>query len=165
MKWYGVTGSWRLTSPEVEKDVRFTVRQVMNEGHGIVTGGALNVDSFATDEALIVDPSGKRLCVILPTTLTIFAAHFRKRAAEGVITTTQAEDLIAQLTQIHALGSLTEMNYLECNQDTYYDRNTKVVEASDGLLAFHVNGSGGVQDTVDKARANGIEVILKSYTL
>ena len=43
MKWYGITG-WRKTSPEVEADVRKTVREIIERGDGIVTGGALNVD-------------------------------------------------------------------------------------------------------------------------
>ena len=97
MKWIGISGSWSITSKEVEKDVRRYVRKVLSNGNGIVTGGALNVDSFATDEAIKRDPACKRLKIFLPTTLKIYSAHYRKRAKERVITSKQAEDLIAQL--------------------------------------------------------------------
>jgi hypothetical protein len=165
MKWWAISGSWRLTNAEVERDVRDAVRSVINKGDGIVSGGALNVDYFATDEALTLCPSGTQIKIIIPTPLNVFAAHFRTRAGEGVITNEQAEVLIAQLTKVKAAGSLIEMNHAVCNQETYYDRNSAVIDAADCLLAFHVNGSGGVQDAVDKARARGMEVVLKSYNL
>jgi len=165
MDWWGVSGSWRLTSVEVEADVRAAVREVINDGDGIVSGGALNVDYFATDEALMLCPSGKKIKIIIPTPLDVFAAHYRRRAGEGVITTDQAETLIAQLTKIKDAGSLAEMGFDVCNQDTYYARNTEKVNASTALLAFQVNGSGGVQDTVDKAKTRGMKVRLKSYNL
>ena len=50
----------------VEADVRRTVRQAIERGDGIVTGGALNVDYFATDEALKLDPKVARIKVFLP---------------------------------------------------------------------------------------------------
>lgn len=40
-----------------------------------------------------------------------------------------------------------------------FERNTRMVEMNpDLVLAFQWNGSGGTQDTIDKARARGIEV-------
>lgn len=102
MKWYGITGSWRKTSEKVEMDVRQTVREVIEHGDGIVTGGALNVDWFATDEALHVDQTAKQIRVCLPVTLERYAAHYRSRADEGVITHDQAEMLIHQLTRLKA---------------------------------------------------------------
>ena len=46
---------------------------------------------------------------------------------------------------------------------TYYRRNQDVVDVADELLAFQVNDSGGVQDTVDRARAKGIPVVVFTY--
>jgi len=86
MKWVAISGSWRKTNEEVENDVRQAVREIIKRGDGIVTGGALNVDYFATDEALKVNPEAKQIKVCLPVTLELFSAHYRKRADEGVIT-------------------------------------------------------------------------------
>ncbi|MGB3023341.1 MAG: hypothetical protein WBB39_00890 [Candidatus Saccharimonadales bacterium] len=167
MRWNAISGSWRKTSPEVGHDVRLAVAQVMNRGDGIVTGGALGVDYIATDEALIHNPDAKRIKIFLPTTLEIYATHYRKRAVEGVITKEQAEALIGLLTNVKTSNkeSVIEMEYTVLNEETYYDRNTRVVENADRLFAFQVNGSGGVQDTIDKARKFGLEVVLKQYTI
>ena len=165
MEWWGVTGSWRLTSAEVESDVRESIHELISSGHGIVCGGALNVDFFATDEALRFCPSGQQIKVIIPTPLDIYASHYRRRADEGVITREQAEALIAQLTKVAKAERLIEMNFKLCNQVTYYARNTEVIAASTALIAFQVNGSGGVQDTIDKARSRDLKVLLKTYNL
>jgi len=167
MKWVAISGSWRKTNEEVENDVRQAVREIIKRGDGIVTGGALNVDYFATDEALKVNPEAKQIKVCLPVTLNLFSAHYRKRADEGVITHQQAEELITQLTALKKTNPSAlienEKNTI-VDKDTYYERNTKVMDLSNELYAFQVNDSEGVQNTVDKARENGKFVELKKYT-
>ena len=167
MKWVAISGSWRKTNEEVENDVRQAVREIIKRGDGIVTGGALNVDYFATDEALKVNPEAKQIKVCLPVTLDLFSAHYRKRADEGVITHQQAEELITQLTALKKANPSAlienEKNTI-VDKDTYYERNTKVMDLSNELYAFQVNDSEGVQNTVDKARENGKFVELKKYT-
>lgn len=159
MKWVGVTGSWRSSTPELLRDVQKEVTTALNEGKGIVTGGALGVDYLSTDLALDYDPSGHHIKVLLPTTLEVYANHYRKRANEGVITSDQAESLIKQLETTDKLGSLiVNSEMTEVTKETYYLRNTQVVSASDELLAFQVNSSAGTQDTIDKALARGIPV-------
>jgi len=167
MKWVAISGSWRKTNEEVENDVRQAVREIIKRGDGIVTGGALNVDYFATDEALKANPEAKQIKVCLPVTLELFSAHYRKRADEGVITHQQAEELITQLTALKKANPSAlienEKNTI-VDKDTYYERNTKVMDLSNELYAFQVNDSEGVQNTVDKARDNGKFVKLKKYT-
>ncbi|MFA6572487.1 MAG: hypothetical protein WCT77_14760 [Bacteroidota bacterium] len=134
-KWIGISGSWRATSPEIEKDVRTKVRDIVISGNGIITGGALNVDYQATDEVLKLGKE-KQLKIFLPTTLQIYAAHYRKRAQEGVITFKQAEDLILQLQTFqdkNPNGLMENFNNIEVDKDTYYERNLEVVNASDEL--------------------------------
>ncbi|NQU77529.1 hypothetical protein HQ544_02420, partial [Candidatus Falkowbacteria bacterium] len=99
MKWVGISGSWRKINDKVKEDVRGVVRKIISRGDGIVAGGALNVDFIATDEALKLDSTAKKIKIFLPVTLELYAVHYRKRAKEGVITLRQAEDLAAQLEQ------------------------------------------------------------------
>lgn len=167
MKWIGITGSWRNTNSQIEQDVRYVVDQIIKRGDGIVTGGALGVDYIATDEALKLNPTATQIKIFLPSSLEIYAAHYRKRAKEGVITEKQAEDLMAQLTAIKKANkeALIEGRFDVINNATYFERNTWVVDASDALQAFHVNGSEGVQDTVDKALKQGKPVEKLTYDL
>ena len=99
MKWIAISGS-RKTNKEVERAVRSAVREILECGDGIVTGGALGVDYFATDEALKTDLTATHIKVFLPTPLEVYADHYRKRAAERVITDHQVEMLITQLSSL-----------------------------------------------------------------
>ncbi len=166
--WFGISGSWRKTNEEVEESVREAVRKIIERGDGIVSGGALNVDYFATDEALKLNPTADRIKVFLPVVLDLYAAHYRKRAAEGVITFEQAEDLIAQLESLRAANqdALTgnPQNTI-VDPKTYFERNTDIVNASDALVAFQVNESEGVGDTVKKAIGQGKPICLQRFTI
>jgi len=168
MKWYAISGSWRVTNAKVEKDVRTAVRAIIARGDGIVSGGAVNVDFFATDETLRIDPAARHVKVFLPTTLPLYAAHYRKRANEGVITEPQAEDLIAQLETIQRSNSdalIEDVRNTIIDRTTYFQRNSQIVEAADELMAFQVNRSSGVQDAIEKARAMNKPVTVRSYSI
>jgi len=168
MKWIGICGSWRKTSKQVEDDVRKAVRDILSQANAIVSGGALNVDYFATDEAMKINSDGTRIKIFLPTTLTLYAQHYRKRAQEGVITNEQAEMLINQLTTLKKLNSSSLIENNEntvIDKTTYYERISQIIDASDELYAFQINNSPGVQDTIDKARRKRIPVKLYSYRI
>jgi len=163
MTWVAISGSWRYAPPGLPDVVRREVAAALAAGKRIVTGGALGVDYWATETALSIDPA--RLKVILPTSLATYAAHYRRRATEGVISAEQAEDLIRQLETVAQVGGLVEHPERPQVVDvtTYYLRNQDVVDAADELVAFQVNASGGTQDTVDKARLKGIPIAVFTY--
>ncbi len=173
MKWIGISGSWRKTTPEIENDIRNTVSEIMKRGEGIISGGALNVDFIALDEALKNDPKAERIKVFIPTTLKKYAEHYRKHATLKNITSEQAENLIEQLTKLEqtnseALIENSDINFTEETKKTmYYERNSKVVEASDELVAFYIktnpNEGLGTMDTIEKAKAKNIPVKIFSY--
>lgn len=131
-------------------------------------GGALNIDYLATDEAVKLNQNCDRIKIFLPTTLELYAAHYRKRADEGVITKEQAESLICQLQNLKKCNpnSIVEnkTNTIVDNK-TYFERNSAVVDASDVLLAFQVNESLGCEDTIQKALSQGKDVYLEKYAL
>lgn len=167
-KWAGISGSWRRTNAKIEEDVRKIVREIIIKDNGIVTGGALNVDYFAIDEALEIDPKANHIKIFLPTTISVYAAHYRKRMKEGIITKQQAEGLIAQLTKVKEANKFALIENKKnkiVDNETYFQRNTEVVKASDELYAFQVNESSGVQDTIEKAKQKGIPVYIFSYTI
>jgi predicted Rossmann fold nucleotide-binding protein DprA/Smf involved in DNA uptake len=166
MKWIGITGTWGQSCPELEKDLDREVNKLLREGNGIVSGGALGVDYRATELALAHAPDGSRVKIFLPTPLSVYAAHYRKRAEEKVITHVQAETLIRQLETAEKLGSLiADTTHTEVTKETYYLRNTAVMSASDEVLAFQINASAGTQDTIDKAYLRTIPVNVFNYTV
>ena len=166
--WFGISGSWRKTNEKVEKGVRETVRKIIERGDGIASGGALNVDFFATDEALKLNPTADKIKIFLPVVLDLYAAHYRKRATEGVITSEQAEALVAQLKSLRAANPDALIGNPEntvVDPKTYFERNTEVVNASDALVGFQVNDSEGVGDTVQKSIAQGKPVCLEKFII
>ena len=48
MQWTAISGSWRKHNAQVLADVRSAVAAILDDDGGIVTGGALGVDYFAT---------------------------------------------------------------------------------------------------------------------
>jgi hypothetical protein len=44
VKWIAISGSWKLTNASIEAKVREVVQDIIQQGNGIVSGGALNVD-------------------------------------------------------------------------------------------------------------------------
>lgn len=169
MKWIGISGSWRKMNKELEKDVRKTIRKIITKGNGIVSGGALNVDYIATNEALKLNSSADKIKIFLPTTLKIYAAHYEKRAEQDVITKKQAKDLIIQLTKLKKINPLSLIENKKnkiVDTETYYERNSEVVKASDELIAFYVSGSrGGTNDTIKKACKKGIPAKVHRYII
>lgn len=168
MKWYGITGSWRLTNATIENDVRNKVSGIIKSGNGIVTGGALNVDYFALNEALKLNPNANQIKVFLPVTLPRYAEHYRKRAKTGVITETQADTLITQLTALQKANPTALIENFQnsvVDATTYFERDTDVVKASDEVYAFQVNNSSGTQDTIDKAKKKGIPIQVFTYSI
>lgn len=173
MKWVAISGSWRRgMTPGVAADVRAVVSDVLRRGDGIVSGGALGVDFVATDEAMRHDSGAARIKVFLPSSLARYAEHYRRRAEEDVITSEQAESLIAQLEEVRRRNPsalIENPSEPEINRDTYFARNAQIVEVADELVAFHVVADDtlgeGTLDAVEKARSLGKPVRVHSYDL
>lgn len=164
MHWIAISGSWREPPERVLADVRGAVEQLLAAGHGVVTGGPLGVDFAATAQVLEAGLAATRLQVFLPTDLATYTAQYRRRARQGVITTAQAEALADQLERVAAAEALTEGPAgLTVDRDAYYRRNQWVVDAADELYAFRVNRSGGVGDTIDRAREAGLPTVFRAY--
>ncbi|MFZ2619472.1 MAG: hypothetical protein WAX89_01215 [Alphaproteobacteria bacterium] len=165
MIWVAISGSWRISTAPENDPVRVEVNNavvtateiLLKYGHGIVTGGALGVDFWATEKAMSCNSCGSpALKIILPTSLEIFLAHHDARAAEGKITVAAAQALRELLVAVKLAvppARFIEMAHTVCTTHTLYDRNTQVVTQADALLAFQVNGTGGTQDAIDKAHA------------
>lgn len=168
MKWIAISGGWRKNNEQSESDVRREVREIISRGDGIVSGGALGIDYFATDEAMKIEPGATKIKIFLPATLEVFSKHYRKRADEGVITRDQAEELIQQLETIKRANPASLIENSD-NQmiDTaaYYARIREIINAADELVAFHINKSAGTQYTIDQAKAKGIPVKLFEYDI
>jgi hypothetical protein len=165
MKWTAIAGSWRQTNLDIESKVREEVRSLLVFGNGLVSGGALGVDFFATDEALKAGIDASRLKIIIPSTLEIYSAHYLNRASEGVINHKQAESLILQLKTVRSMGCLVEGTAQIIDKEAYFNRITQIIDIADELIAFHVNNTEGTQDTINKARSKGVEIKVFSYSI
>jgi len=121
------------------------------------------------------DLGAERIKIFLPTTLEKYSQHYRKHANLENITSKQAEDLIKQLTRLKQINhkSLIEhpdINFTEeTKKDMYYERNSRVVDASDELIAFHIKSKEseglGTQNTIQKAKKKGIPVKVFDYVI
>jgi hypothetical protein len=168
MKWVAISGGWRKNNEKTESDVRKEIGEIISRGDGIISGGALGVDYFATDEAMKQDKLAAKIKIFLPSTLEIYANHYRNRADEGIITHDKAEMLIAQLEKLKNTNPETiKENAINKIIDTeaYYERIKEIINASDELVAFYINKSAGTQFTIDQAKEKNIPVKIFEYTI
>ncbi len=173
MRWIAISGGWRKTTRKIENQVRQTVQEIIQEGNGLVSGGALGVDSIALDEALKYNPEAERIKIFLPTTLEKYIQHYQKQARLGRITRSQAENLAAQLSQLKQINSKALIEYPDSRfteatkKRMYYERDARVVQASEALITFHIQtpeSKGlGTRDTIRKAQKKGIPVKIFHY--
>lgn len=87
---------------------------------------------------------------------------------EGVITSDQAEVLVAQLESLRAASPdalIGNQQNTIVDTKTYFERNTDVINASDALVGFQVNESKGVGDTVKKAIEQDKPVYLEKFVI
>lgn len=175
MKWIAIAGSWHKINSEIEDKIRQTVLEIFKAGNGIVSGGALNVDFIALDEAMKLNPEAERIKIFLPTTLEKYSEHYCKHANLGNITLEQTESLINQLSNLkrvnpRALVENPDTNFTEeTKKAMYFDRISRIIEAADGLVVFAVKTKPGeglaTADTIEKARKKGIPVVEYKYDL
>lgn len=168
MKWVSIGGSWKKMNKQLENDVRKETRKAMEENKGFISGGALGVDYVATDEALKLDSTAKRIKIFLPTTIDIYIKHYRKRAKEGIITSKQAEDLAYQLEKIKKINpsSLIENKENEVvNKETYAERDLEIIKIADEAISFHVNGSLAMTKNIKNLKKRGIPLKVFTYNI
>lgn len=168
MKWVLFTGTWRLTSEEVEHDVRKAVRDVLARGDGVLTGGATGVDYFAMDESLKHNPTASHLRVIIPARLENYIDDYFTNWFHHPITQKDIENLAELLRKIKGISptSIMEMPYTIITQEHYNLHNTEEVRYADEVHAFQVNDSTGTQDTIDKAIKADLPIAFhKKYTI
>ena len=168
MKWIAISGSWRYYSEALEFDVRDSVNKILSKEHSIVTGGALGVDYYATDEILKHEFIETRVKIFLPTSLTIYIEHYRKRALEGVITFQQTAMLEEQLLEVkerYPFALVENFDFTSVSRESYYERNKFIVNVCDELMAFHVNNTQGTLDAINKAIELGKKVRVIKYTI
>jgi hypothetical protein len=114
------------------------------------------VDYIATDIAIKESKNlEQQLKLFLPIALEEYCIHYFKRAGEGVIEPMQAKMLREQLYTIYDQAPsciIDETPYTHANDESYFARNSWIIESCDEVYAFQVNKSKGTQDTINKAK-------------
>ncbi len=165
LDYVAISGSWRSTSSIIRDDVTFAVQDCITRGRGIVTGGALGVDFFATQYMLQHGQVPSSLVIIIPARLDAYIEHYRKRALQGVIRRRSANALEAQLCAVaHSeIGRLVELPGDVVSQRTYFARNSQVLALASELFAFQLDDSPGTADTVEKALEAQLPTVVRRY--
>ncbi len=168
MKWIIFTGTWRLTTPQAEKDVREAVRTVFSCGNGIVTGGATGVDYFCMDEYFKLDPTCRNLRIFIPAKLDHYIKDYHKNWCHEPVTHEDIDKLHVLLLKIK---NANPAGFFEIRkesgdilQEEYDMRHDEEVTFSDELYSFRVNSSSGTSDTINKAEKAGLKIsMMKEY--
>lgn len=160
-KWYGIVGSWQYDFSEIREDAQKHVRDILKDGNGIITGGALGVDYWATQTALDEGDPQSQIKLVLPVALQDFLAFYRLKKKEGRISDKQCIDITFQLKKARDLKVeiIDRTPYRIVGIKSYDARTKRVVEMSDGIYAFQVinkenpGGTRGTQFGIDYANS------------
>ncbi len=168
MKWILFTGTWRITNADVERDVRAAVREVYAQGNAVLTGGATGVDYFAMDEAMKIDPTARRLRIMIPAFLEDYITDYYTNWCQAPITQSDIDLMASLLRKIKEVNPacVLEMPNTTITQKDYDVRSKQEIIYTDEVCAFQVNGSKGTQDTIDWAKEAGRVIRLhKQYSI
>lgn len=168
MKWIIFTGTWRLTNKRIESDVREAVREVLERGDGVLTGGATGVDYFAMDEAMRIAPACTHLRIIIPAQLESYIDDYHAHWCQAPVSRDDIDKLAKLLRKVRDINpaSLLEMDHHVITQEHYDLRHAQEVLYGHEVYAFHVNKSPGTQDTINKALDAGLPISLyKTYAI
>lgn len=168
MKNIAISGSWRNSTPELENDVEKIVKSELGNGNCIITWWAPWVDYLATEIVLKHWNPRKNLKIFLPVKLELLLKHFEKRILEWILDKNIWEKVIFQLKSVKEKfpnSIFDETIYADCNEESYFARNTTIIENCDKLYAFCVNGSKWTMDAYLKALSLWKEAILKEYEI
>lgn len=120
-------------------------------------------------EALLINPNGNRLKVIIPTHLENYIHDYHTNWLTFPVTSDNIdmlEKVLIQLKEVQPEHLIEMKNDHEITQENYDLRHNEEVKISDEVYAFQVNNSTGTQDTIDKARIAGLPISLhKKYTI
>lgn len=167
-KWILFTGTWRIITKEIERDVRNAVRDVIKSGNGVLTGGATGVDYIAMDEALKINPDASQLKVIIPAYLDRYIADYYKNWCQKPITRNDINSLASILGRLKKIkaSNLIEMSNETIMQEHYDLRSEREVINSNEVYVFQANNSRGAQHTLDYATKIGIPITIhKKYSI
>jgi hypothetical protein len=163
MKWVIFTGTWRLTSPQLEKDVKEKIRKIFSEGKGLVTGGATGADFFAMEEYFKLDPNCKNIRTFIPARLDHYIKDYHKNWCHEPVTHEDIDKLHNLLLKIKNANPAGFFEIRkedgDITQDMYDARHDEQVAFSDELYSFRVNSSHGTSDTIRKAEKAGIKIM------
>lgn len=147
--------------------MRQAVREVLQNGNGIITGGAPGVDYFCKEEVLRLNKLNY-LRVIIPKKLEAYIKHYYDSRELRKIKIEVCQNLEKVLREIYAKSpaSILEMPHEFLTQHEFNERNTEEIKYGDEVYAFQVNNSTGTQDTIDKAIKRGLKIAVhKKYNL
>lgn len=167
MKLIAISGSCRLWNDEVDRDVRDTIRKIIEEGNSVV-GGATGVDYIATDEIIKLDRLD-RIQINIPTKLDYYLDHYKNGGEvwDG-ISLEEGLKLVKQLEYINSIRKIVIKEFgsnREVKQDDYDYRDSMTVKFADELFAFRVNNSYGTTNTINMAKLKGLKIVVKDYEI
>ncbi len=166
IKWISIGGSSEGVNSEIAEDVRKITREIMLNGHGIISGGDFGVDYISINEALKHDPGAKRIKILLPVEMDRYAKYCEKLIKNGTVDKKQGRRLILLLQKIKKLNPpLFIENKKNKNVTTkaISKRDKDIIMISDEAVSFHINQSSIMIKVIKKIQQKGIPFKIFRY--
>lgn len=160
-----ILGTWKTIPDDITEDVGQYVRQVVQRGDRIYTGGSPGAEHKAIIEALKWDDLAENIEIILPCPLSVYKSHLLKSALGHVINKGEADGLIKLLysLQIRNRNCLKFMKASLVDNQSLTARNLAISDYVDEMIAFQINDSADMEICSLRARKREIPLKLLQY--
>lgn len=165
MKRVAILGTWKSIQTDITDDVIPFVRQIIQRGDKIMTGGGPGIEYMAAMESLRKDMLAENLEIVLPVPFEIYKSHLLKSAVRNVISKDEADKIIMQLQnlRLNSKTALKAMKLKEFNNDTLRARNAAIADVADEILIFQINDSADMDPAIERARKREIPLRIMHY--
>lgn len=160
-----ILGTWKTIQDDIAEDVSQYVRQVVQRGDRLYTGGSPGAEHAALAEALKWDDRAENIEIILPCPLDAYKSHLLKSALSHVISKDEADGLVKLLyaLQIKNRKCFKFMKTPLATQEALTARNLAIADYVDEMIAFQINDSTDMEVCALRARKREIPLKLLQY--
>jgi len=163
---YGLTGSRRKLTEDAEREIEDEIESLLSRGHRISMAVARGFGAKALAQLLQNNSDDvHNVQVVLPTDLDTYADYYLDQASDYDISDEDANKFVGNLRQLQKINpdAVKELSYKTCTDDAFNACNQAVVDETETVIAYHIDGSPLVEKAITYARDHDKKVIVKTY--
>ncbi len=161
IKWVSVGGSSKGVCRQVKKDIVSVIKNIADQGFGLLSGGDFGVDIISIKEMLKYDPIARKVKIFLPVSFKEYTKYCKKKGREGRIIVFYLEKIKKENPQ--AIIENKKNNLV--NDLARSKRDSIIIREADEAVSFCIGKDPIMINIIEKIRKKGIPLKTFSYDI